>query len=154
MIVLKLLVCVDGSKQGWKALNKAIEIASGCSINEVTLIHVYESVEKNYWIATGEGYYPTEEDFEKLKGLQQNMAEKRKKMLDECAAKFKEEGINPGILLEEGHPAHTIARIADDGNYDMIIMGNRGLGGLKKIFLGSVSNAVIQETKASVLVVK
>jgi len=151
---VKLLVCVDGSKQSMKAMNKAIEIASGCGIDEVSLIHVYENVEKNYWMATGEGYYPSKEDFERLKGLQQKMVDKRKKMLEEYVAKFEEKGIHPDIILEEGHPSHTISRIADDGNYDMVIMGNRGIGGLKKIFLGSVSNAVIQETEASVLVVK
>ncbi len=75
-------------------------------------------------------------------------------MLEEATAKFKEKGIEPHTILEEGHASHTISRIADEGDYDMVIMGNRGLGGLKKIFLGSVSNAVIQETKASVLVVK
>jgi nucleotide-binding universal stress UspA family protein len=37
----------------------------------------------------------------------------------------------------------------------MIVMGSRGLGGLKKFFLGSVSNAVVQEAEnCSVLVVK
>jgi len=151
---VKLLVCIDGSKQSKKAMDKAIEIASGCGIKEVSLIHVYENVEKNYWMATGEGYNPSKEDFERLKGLRQNMIEKRKKMLEEYAAKFEEKDIHPDIILEEGHPSHTISRIADKGNYDMVIMGNRGIGGLKKIFLGSVSNAVIQETEASVLVVK
>lgn len=135
-------------------MNKALEIASGCGLNEISLIHVYENVEKNYWIATGEGYYPSEDDFQRLKELQQNMVDKHKKMLDDYASKFYEKGIRPTIILEEGHPSHTISRIADEENYDMVIIGNRGIGGLKKIFLGSVSNAVIQETKASVLVVK
>ncbi len=39
--------------------------------------------------------------------------------------------------------------------FDMIVIGSRGLGGLKKLFLGSVSNAIIQEIEnCSVLVVK
>ena len=36
----------------------------------------------------------------------------------------------------------------------MIVIGSRGMGGLKKLFLGSVSSAVVHEATASVLTVK
>lgn len=58
------------------------------------------------------------------------------------------------MRLKEGHVADAIAETAKERGIDMIIMGNRGRSGLKKLLLGSVSNAVIQETQSSVLVVK
>ncbi len=141
---MKILVCIDGSLQSEKALNKAIELSTGCKISEVSLIHVYESFQRTYSV----------EDLERLQEMQTKVFEQRKQMMEEAAVQFKEHGIDVEMIIEEGHPSRTISKVADDGNFDMVILGNRGLGGLKKIFLGSVSNAVIQETKASVLVVK
>ncbi|RQD67502.1 MAG: universal stress protein [Tindallia sp. MSAO_Bac2] len=151
---MKMLVCIDGSEQSQKAVNKAIELAEAYKLKEVSLIHVYESAQRSYWLASAEGYSPSPEDLKRLQRMQTNVLDHRKNMMDEAAIEFEKIGIDVEMIVEEGHPSHTIARIADDGNYDMVILGSRGLGGLKKIFLGSVSNAVIQETKASVLVVK
>ncbi len=151
---MKMLVCIDGSEQSQKAMNKAIELAKAYGINKVSLIHVYESTQRNYWLASGEGYYPSQEDIERLQRMQTEILDQHKKMMDEAAVAFEKNGIDVEVILEEGHPSHTIAKVANDGNYDVVVLGNRGLGGLKKLFLGSVSNAVIQEVKASVLVVK
>ncbi len=56
-----------------------------------------------------------------------------------------------GKTLEE---ALKITRFASEEGIDMIVMGSRGHTGLKKLLLGSVSNAVVQEASTNVLIVK
>jgi nucleotide-binding universal stress UspA family protein len=38
--------------------------------------------------------------------------------------------------------------------FDIIIIGSRGLGSVKEVFLGSVSHAVVHKSKIPVLIVK
>ncbi|MFM7797093.1 MAG: universal stress protein, partial [Candidatus Nitrosotenuis sp.] len=51
-------------------------------------------------------------------------------------------------------PGFSIVNFAKDKNFDIIIIGARGVGALKEIFLGSVSNYVLHKTSLPVLVVK
>ena len=68
---------------------------------------------------------------------------------------FKGKNIKAHTILMEGHPANTIVKIAQEEGFDMIVIGGRGASGVQKLFLGSVSNAVIHEVKdCSVLIVK
>ena len=152
--IMKMLVCIDGSEQSLHALGKAYEIASQCGVNEVALLHVYENIKRSYWLSTDEGYSPSEKELERIENVEDQVIAKKKEMLLKAAHKFESNGIVVEKKLLQGHVSHTIIREADDGNYDMIVIGSRGLGGLKKIFLGSVSNAVLQEAHCSVLVVK
>jgi len=149
---MRILVCVDGSKESMKAVVKAVEIASGCRIDHVAVLHVYERISLIAAEIADEHYYAQE--IEKTKKMNEDMINHRKKILEHAAIRFREKGIEVDTILKEGHPSHTISQTAEEGNYDLIIMGSRGGGGLKKLLLGSVSNAVIQETSSSVLVVK
>ena len=54
---------------------------------------------------------------------------------------------------EVGHPGSLIRDLAKDWNADLIVMGRRGLSGLKEVFLGSVSNYILHHAPCSVLVV-
>lgn len=56
-------------------------------------------------------------------------------------------------VLEETHPGSQIVAYAEENNCDLIIMGSRGLSGLRGI-LGSVSSHVLSETDIPVLVLK
>jgi nucleotide-binding universal stress UspA family protein len=56
--------------------------------------------------------------------------------------------------LKEGRPAEQIIKFAKEGNHDVIIMGNRGLGGIKQLLLGSVSDRVADGAPCPVLIVK
>ncbi|WP_066384572.1 MULTISPECIES: universal stress protein [unclassified Anabaena] len=58
------------------------------------------------------------------------------------------------IELVAGEPADEIIRLANIHQADLIIIGSRGLTGMKRIVLGSVSNQVVEEAGCSVLVVK
>ncbi len=151
---MKLLVCTDGSKQSMKAVEQAIAIAKGCSVNEVAVIHVCENRVDWASLPSEEGTITTE-DMERIKNyINQCDSEKSNEVLLEAGEAFKKNNIEAKTIFKEGHPAHTISEVANDEEYDMVVIGSRGLGGLKKLFLGSVSSAVIQEVKCNVLVVK
>ncbi len=150
---MKLLVCTDGSEQSKKAMEKALEIASGCKVGQVTLINVYEKVD-DLPPEAHDRIPITKEDVKMIKQLRDHEKEDRRSLLEENAEYFKKHNIQVDTMAECGHPAEVITRVANDGNYDMIVIGSRGLGGLKKLLLGSVSNSVLQEAKSSVLVVK
>jgi len=145
---MKMLVCTDGSEQSQKALEKAALLAEGAIIEKVTVIHVYEG--KLDLTSAGWGsrdYMVTPEDMERLKQVYENLKMQRQKYLDDAIAFLATKNIKADSILAEGHPSHTIVDIAHDQNYDLIVIGSRGLGGLKKLFLGSISNAVVQEAK-------
>ena len=56
--------------------------------------------------------------------------------------------------LVEGRPADKIVETAKEGMFDLIVIGSRGLGGIKEFFLGSVSNRVADKAPCPVLIVK
>ena len=55
---------------------------------------------------------------------------------------------------EVGHPAETIVRIATEGAYPLVVVGSRGMGVLKALALGSISNRIAHHAPCSVLVVR
>lgn len=55
---------------------------------------------------------------------------------------------------EVGRPAATIVDVAEEGNFDMIVMGSHGREGLSRILLGSVAEHVLRESPVPVTVVR
>jgi nucleotide-binding universal stress UspA family protein len=58
------------------------------------------------------------------------------------------------IELVMGDPPEEIIRLANIHNADLIVVGSRGLTGIKKIVQGSVSSQVVEDANCSVFVVK
>jgi nucleotide-binding universal stress UspA family protein len=56
-------------------------------------------------------------------------------------------------LLGAGHPAAAILAAAASGQYDLLVMGTRGLGRLESALLGSVSAQVAAGSAIPVLIV-
>jgi nucleotide-binding universal stress UspA family protein len=56
--------------------------------------------------------------------------------------------------VEFGQPADAICRIAEAEGFDLIVMGSRGVGGVKSRLFGSVSANVSANAKCSVLIVR
>ncbi|MGH7322445.1 MAG: universal stress protein [Candidatus Rokuibacteriota bacterium] len=59
-----------------------------------------------------------------------------------------------GQSLATGEPAEEILRLAKESPAEMIVVGARGLGVVKRLLLGSVSDAVLRAAHCSVLIVK
>lgn len=135
----KILVPVDGSKNSIRGLDRAIEIAKESSA-EITGFYVFHLP-----LAAGIRYTKkmkdeTQKKAAKAIGPAMNRAEK-------AGAKFK-------YKTGGGHTGSEIVNFAEKNKYDMIVIGARGMGSAKEVFLGSTSNYVMHKTKIPVLVVK
>ncbi|MEO1373898.1 MAG: universal stress protein [Cyanobacteria bacterium J06635_10] len=62
--------------------------------------------------------------------------------------------VKSDLELVTGDPAEEIIRLANIYKADLIVIGNRGLTGIKRIVQGSVSSQVVEDAHCSVLVVK
>lgn len=150
---MKILVCTDGSVNSQKCVEMAARMVDTCAINEVTLIYVHDSAQffPDYW----QGKYPfTTEEEQQLKNLDKRIIEERKNIFAEALKLFETGNIEVKTVFKIGHPAETIAEEASNGDYDIVVIGNRGTGGVKKLFMGSVSSTVLQLVKTNILIVK
>lgn len=80
---------------------------------------------------------------------------------DECERVFKpiraffsKQGIGAKFITKVGKAGEVIARTADSGKFDLLIMGSHGHGALGNLVLGSVSNRVIAHCNTPVLLVR
>jgi nucleotide-binding universal stress UspA family protein len=64
------------------------------------------------------------------------------------------QGIEPVLIEQAGDPAVTIERIAEDGGYDMVVVGSRHLGAVSRVLQGSVSEHVATHAAATVVVAR
>lgn len=152
-ISVKILVCIDGSPNSQKCAEVAAKMVDDCTVNEVTFIHVHESSQfiPDYW----HGKYPfTDEEKEQINKLDKRVIESRKKVFNEALKLFEGKNVKVDTIFKIGHPAEVIAHTAEAGGFDMVVIGRRGSGGVKKLFMGSVSSTVLQLIKTNILIVK
>ncbi len=139
---MKILVCIDNSRHGKKVVEKASKIVKRVQNAEPTIMYVYNTEGSMIPSHSINKFYLEKEEIEH-------------KVLGEAQKQFEKEGIeNIETRLEKGHPATTITQVVNEEDFDMVILGNRGHRGLKKFFLGSVSNAVAQEIDRDILIIK
>jgi nucleotide-binding universal stress UspA family protein len=62
--------------------------------------------------------------------------------------------INAKTQMKTGHVAETIAKVAEQGDFDLVVMGTHGHGALMKLVMGSVATQVLAHCKTPVLLVR
>ena len=67
---------------------------------------------------------------------------------------MKAQGIEANFVTKVGHPADVIAKEADSGRYDLLMMGSHGHGLLGNLVMGSVVTKVLAGCKVPVLLVR
>lgn len=147
MLFGKILVAYDGSKLSKKALQKAVSLAQEISTitrpTRLEVIHVLYHPTVNF----GEAFVTIPV------GTSYKYSEKYQPIIEEV-----KELIYPlehvEIIIKPGIPVTTILEYAEDSGTDLIVMGSRGLSGIKEFFLGSVSHNVVQQAHIPVLIVK
>ena len=135
----KLLIAIDGSPTSLHALRESFKLAQN----------------EGSWITVVSVVPPYTGDLD-LVAVGNVMASMRKPC-EEALAKAQEianaERASIKTVCEEGEPHERIIDLADAENYDLIVMGRRGLRRLEKVLLGSVTAKVIGYSHTDVIVV-
>lgn len=138
--IKKILVAVDGSESADNALTLATRIAEKCSA-VIDLIHVSDS-QMGQSIGTRAPSKSTFSDGSVL--LERSKTLVAKGLKTKPIYSFS----SPNSVGDE------ILSTAEAGEYDLLVLGSRGLGRARGFFLGSVSKKIVGESKCSVLVSK
>jgi len=140
-----ILVPIDGSDGCHKALSFAIELSRKYG-SELTLVHV---VQHSATLLAETDIF--EAGYSEIDAV---LEESGKQILKNCSEETNKQGIKVNTKLLRGHPGTQIVNYSKEGGFSLIVMGNRGLSGLKRILLGSVSDYVSDHAECSVLIVK
>ncbi len=151
----KILVAVDGSESAQKAAKKAAEFAESLKA-EVTLIHVYTETAQIPVNQFNEvASYLSAETLESVMQQQEDTIKaKRQAILDQDAEFFERKGISPEKILLHGDPADEVCDYAEENDFDLIIVADKGHGKVERFLLGSISDKIVRHSKKTVMVVK
>ncbi|WP_415283159.1 universal stress protein [Candidatus Nitrososphaera sp. FF02] len=139
----KILVAVDESAHAEKAFRHAMAIAQKFG-SKVTVVHVMSAPAAG----GGMGHFPVQEAVRTAVESADGLAQK-------FSALAKQEfGLAVETRTAKGAIADEILKAASSEHATLIVMGSRGLTGIKELMLGSVSSAVVHKSKVPVLTVK
>jgi nucleotide-binding universal stress UspA family protein len=139
----KILVPVDGSENSFRALEHAIFLSTKIEGAQTTVTYIIE--------ARPSVYIYSPKVMEKVRA---DYKSESAKILERCKDMANKSGINIHTVLIEGDPASKIIRYSEMEKFEIIIIGSRGMGQLKEMILGSVSNKVLHHAKCSVMVIR
>jgi nucleotide-binding universal stress UspA family protein len=145
-----ILICYDGSPDARSAIEHAGELLGG---HPATVLTVWEPfVEVMARSGAGFGFGNAMVDIDKIDAASERAARER---ADEGVEWARRAGLNtqPRTATGEATIAQTILAVADDVGASAIVLGSRGLTGLKSLLVGSVSHAVLQHADRPVIVV-
>ena len=151
-MIYNILVAIDGSQPADKAFDVALDLAEMFSAN-IVIVNVIQTVEPAILCSTPSGAAIS------LIGMDtyfKGLITSHEAMLTEALKKAKnlKPHLNISTKLEFGHPASKIISMAKLGNFDLIVMGHRGISGVREFLLGSVSHRVAHNAACSVMIVK
>ena len=136
----KILVPYDGSHHSERALETAIHMAR----NDGAALHVIYAYDK----------LPDYLGEPNLQEVLNRVLSAARGLMDSAAQQAHDQGVEVTTDVLEGPAAEAILRVAEIENFDLIIMGSRGLGHLKGLLLGSVSERVLRQAKIPVMIMR
>jgi nucleotide-binding universal stress UspA family protein len=143
-MTMKMLIAVDGSEHARRAIEAAGRLASRMQAVQVVLLNVADAL-----VFYGE--LPPF-DFEAVERAQRVHQEK---LLTEAEAQARACGLKQvSTQSAVGLAASEIVRVAEERGVDQIVMGTHGRGAVGTLFLGSVAQRVVHQSKVPVLLVK
>lgn len=141
MMFARILVGVDGSDYARRAFDAAVTMTKASNGSLVVLCVVQPPMVIGQRKETAARFV--------------RILEREARMiLADYVQEADKKGVKAETRLTKGHPAAVILEAARSEHADLIVIGSRGLGGVKGMLLGSVSSAVVQNSKVPVLVAK
>jgi len=151
LTIQRILVAVDGSKPSIDAGTQAIDIAKRFDVELIALYVVSPDVRYNYLEDVITPRLP-----KALKDVMMIAMQRGEKHVDKVKQKASEKNVKvkTDVVIGISSVVKEIIEYAEKNRIDMIVIGSRGLTGIKKMLLGSVASGVVTYAHCSVLVVK
>lgn len=137
--IKKILVPLDGSSNSFRGLDVAIHLSRQC---HATITGLY---------VVGIAKPRTDEP---ITSPEKIFLEYAQKIMKKAKLKAAKQGILFFDRVSYGDEEKRIVDVAEKKNFDLIVIGSRGMGAIKEFFLGSTSNYVVHKSKKPVLIVK
>ena len=144
---MKILIGVDGSAEALRAVRFAARLTGGLAERSCTLLYVRPS-------HTGAVVSLGAPDPLLEARLERDLQDAERDVLREAGAILRADGVPVEERVETGPPGPAIVRVAAEGRFDLVVLGNRGHGELKSLLVGSTGDAVLHHASCSVLVVR
>ena len=140
---MKLLVCID--------LSESTEIIVK-KIEEIT-----KALPAKVWLLHNAVPEPDVVEFKvDPQAARESLAKKfhvEHRQIQEFADRMRKAGVDTTALLVHGATVETILKEASELEVDMIVVGSHGRGAMYQLLMGSVSEAILHESRLPVLVV-
>ncbi|MDW7739339.1 MAG: universal stress protein [Bacillota bacterium] len=143
-----ILLAVDGSEHTKKVVEEALLIAEAMKAKISVITVVGENI-----FSPRVSVHFSDENWEMI---HRYLREEAEEIVNNAAKPFMEKGLDVSTDVIMGHqsPADAICERASELKANMIVVGSRGLRGIKEMFLGSVSNRVAHLGSTNIMIAK
>lgn len=147
--MFKVLLATDGSDYSEKAARYVGQLCEKLEDWEITALYV-KNLSFSVLGLAEEPYFETLPD---SRFMQEQVDKLASSALDSAQEILKSMGKRVVLRSEWGRPSEVICRVAENENFNLVVVGERGLGGIAGLVLGSVSQRVATRAKVPVLIV-
>ncbi len=137
----RIVAATDGSEQACRALEVGAEVAKAFSTS-LTVLNAVEPLSPQLFVPA-QDVVSGEHEAHVLEAIEAQVA-----------PILQGAGVDHTIQQEAGHPADAILAYTERENTDLVVLGGRGLGGFRRLLLGSVSDNVLRHATCSALIVR
>lgn len=142
----RILAAIDGSEITEKVLRNARHIAEKLEA-EVKVVTVVKRIRPAYHYRIGSDYALTEMVNHEAEATAKKIIEHADEIFKGFPGKYQ-------TSMLYGEPAEELLLLAETEKPDLLIMGNRGLGGFQRVMLGSVSTKVLHHATCDMMIIK
>jgi nucleotide-binding universal stress UspA family protein len=149
----KILIALDSSEGAWRAVEYVAQTCGSTPEVYVTLLHLLAGLPPAFW---DDGHVLNDRERESRERLVANWRQEQEKqwqgLVKKAFNRLTQAGIaKDGVVNKFKHKYYDVAedilKEAEDGKFDTIVMGRRGLGMAKSVLLGSVTQKVVQTAR-------
>jgi nucleotide-binding universal stress UspA family protein len=153
-----IVVGTDGSEPAEEAVRQATDLASreGARLHLVTAYHAPPILRERttIWTNDPKGVIDTGRTGGGAHTETVDLREVAESVLKRAARDALSKGVEVETHAREGQPAEVIIDVANQEQADLIVVGSRGLTGIQRYLLGSVSSKVSEHAPCSVMIVR
>ncbi|CAG8695339.1 8166_t:CDS:2 [Cetraspora pellucida] len=149
----KILLAYDNSEYSKAVFQYALDNIFVPNKDHVALATVLDE-EQSLWLLTHTSRAQNAENMKKNRRLSLTEHSEASDILKPLSEDLASKGITSNYYILKGDPKIQLVKLSEHAHVDMVIVGTRGLGLLKRGLLGSVSEYIVRHAECSVLVVK